>query len=278
MRGTISRPFASSSVMKARPILFFDSGVGGLPYLEAAENALPGECFAYLADREHFPYGEKEQDRLHHLVVAAMERALQRIDPKLVVVACNTASVVALKHLRSRFSLPFVGVVPAVKLAADNMQTGKIGVLSTRQTSSAGYTERLINSFASHCEVVRIGLPGMVDLVEYDFFTTTSAEKRAAIAAELEQGIPAGIDTIVLACTHFILIEEELRQVLGRGIRLVDSREGVTRQLVRVLSAEKLAAESCDGRNRLYLTGPAPPEERYRLFAARYGLASVEIL
>jgi glutamate racemase len=258
--------------MKAKPILFFDSGVGGLPYLEEARSALPGERFTYLADRQNFPYGEKPIFRLQRLILNTVERALERLDPKLVVVACNTASVVALDALRSRFSLPFVGVVPAVKLAADRLEAGKIGVLATRQTIAAGYTDQLISSFASHCEVVRIPLANMVELVEYDFFTTSSEEKRKAIAAELDGFALSGLDMIVLGCTHFILLEEELRQVLGQRIRLVDSRSGVTRQIARVLQSGGLTQSDAGGSDRLYVTGKAPVEERFRLFAARYGL------
>jgi glutamate racemase len=258
--------------MKAKPILFFDSGVGGLPYLADAWNTIPGESYAYLADRKHFPYGEKSPARLCSLVLDTVGRALERLDPKLVVVACNTASVVALQTLRNRFSLPFVGVVPAVKLAADRLGGGKIGILATRQTIAAGYTDRLIDSFAPHLAVVRIPLANMVELVEYDFFTTSSQEKRAAITAELGDYDYSDIDTLVLGCTHFILIEEELRQVLGQRINLVDSRRGVTRQLGRVLNAEGLGRGGSQGSRRLYVTGGEPPEQRYHRFAAHYGL------
>jgi glutamate racemase len=268
----VRRLFKSSSVMKTKPILYFDSGVGGLPYLADARDLMPGERFIYLADRKHFPYGEKTQSRLRRLVLGTMQQALARFDPKVVVVACNTASVVALDALRSRFALPFVGVVPAVKLAADRLDAGRIGVLATRQTSAAGYTDVLISSFAPHCEVMRIPLANMVELVEYDFFTTSVEEKLRAIAVELDGFACSDFDTIVLGCTHFILIEEELRLVLGKHINLVDSRSGVSRQLMRVLQAEDMVSGSPEGKHCLYVTGHAPPEERYRLFAERYGL------
>jgi glutamate racemase len=128
------RSWTSSSEMTPDPIAFLDSGVGGLPYLAHTRRLLPGERYVYVADRENFPYGEKESARIVDAALSLTERLVAREHPRLVVVACNTMSVIALPMLRARFSLPFVGVVPAVKPAASLSRRRRVGVLATRQT------------------------------------------------------------------------------------------------------------------------------------------------
>ena len=126
-----------------RPVVVFDSGVGGLPYLQRLREFLPDETFSYVADTANFPYGEKSTAELNDIVHRQMERLIHRIVPKLVVVACNTASVVALSELRAAFGLPFVGVVPAVKPAAETTENKRIGLIATRKTVEDPYTDML---------------------------------------------------------------------------------------------------------------------------------------
>ena len=135
------------------PIVFIDSGVGGLPYLEKARIYMPGENLVYVADNKNFPYGEKSAGQLKSIILMLIRKIVDKISPKLIVIACNTASVVALSLLREEFGIPFVGVVPAIKPAGEYSENGKIGLLATRKTVEDPYTDTLINEFASSCRV-----------------------------------------------------------------------------------------------------------------------------
>ncbi|MBN1697408.1 MAG: glutamate racemase [Spirochaetales bacterium] len=260
---------------KQKPILIFDSGVGGLPYLERARMKLPNERFAYLADTRHFPYGEKSEDQIKKAVIDAVAAAIALIDPKCAVVACNTASVVALGELRKRFSIPFIGVVPAVKPAAFTSQKRTIGVLATQQTVNNPYLHNLIKEFASGCDVAIVPAGRVTELVEYEFFTAAEDEKLDVLQAVVKDILKRGIDSVVLACTHFLLLEKEFKSVLGDRVTLIDSREGVANQLVRVLDASGLRSEKRDGEDAFYHTGGPDKDEageQYFLFAKAYEL------
>ncbi len=260
-----------------RPVAFLDSGVGGLPYLAHARGLLAGERFVYAADAQNFPYGEKDRARITEAALGITGRLLAREDPRLVIVACNTISVVALAALRSRFAVPFVGVVPAVKPAAAASRSRRVGVLATRQTVEGEYLRGLIESHASGCAVVSLPASSLVEFVERDLYRATAAERARRVAAEVSRFNDARIDTLVLGCTHFLHLEQEFRSCLdGSGIALVDSREGVTRQAVRLAAAGPVEPPQPpsrgNGEDVLYVTGSGAGEERYRWFAAQFGL------
>jgi len=255
--------------MDNRPIAFFDSGVGGLPYLGWAKERLPRESFVYLADTAHFPYGEKEAVEVRRFVLDGVELVIRVSDPKMVVVACNTASVVALSELRNRFRLPFVGVVPALKPAAERSPHRRIALIATNLTAEDGYTDDLVRSFAADCEVVRIAERDLVRFVEYDFIDSDEASVRSAIHPIVDSVREAHVDSLVLACTHFTLLDTAFKQALGESVAVVDSREGVGRQIMRLLKQEAIEAQE-KGQDRLYLTGEQ--SESYLRFAERYGL------
>jgi glutamate racemase len=259
--------------MNSQPIVFFDSGVGGLPYLEQAVRRLPRERFIYVADRRHYPYGEKEMTRIQADVLESFHLVMERFSPKLAVIACNTASVAALDELRRAFPIPFVGVVPAVKPAAGFTRTKRIGVLATPQTVRNDYLDGLINDFADGCEVIRIAAPALRDFVENDFFSASPEQRERVIAETADAVRRAKTDVLVLACTHFLHVDAALGEALGGEVVIVDSREGVVKQLVRVLEGHSLLAVAGGGEPVMYLTGPGPAEDRYRRFAARFGLA-----
>lgn len=268
----------TSLTMECKPVIFFDSGVGGLPYLEMARQRVTGEFFIYLADRKHFPYGVKRPSEILNGVMESLGLAIRRFDPRAVVVACNTASVIALAELRKRYGIPFIGVVPAVKPAARSLPAGRLAVLATERTLADNYLEDLIRNFAEGCEVIRYPLGKLVDLVEYDYFSTSAAEKKAIVFRELGDLKNSAVSSAVLGCTHFILLEEELKNALGGGAEIVDSREGVTRQLIRVLKDRGPGGKCPGGRDCFYVTGEAPVEERYPKFAGKYGLEFTGIL
>jgi glutamate racemase len=261
---------------KEKPIIIFDSGVGGLPYLELARIKLPLEHFIYLADTKHFPYGDKSEDKIREAVIESVTKAIKQTDPKCVVIACNTASVVALKDLRERFPLSFIGVVPAVKPAATFSQRMKIGVLATRQTVKNRYLHNLIRDFADGYDVAIVPAGRVTELVEYSYFKATEIDKQAVLHEVVKEIKERGVDSVVLACTHFLLLEKEFKRVLGDGINLIDSREGVINQLIRVLDTNGLRSEKREGEHTLFTTGSDTRGEQvntqYLLFAEKYGL------
>jgi len=265
--------FENSSGMEPEPLLFFDSGAGGLPYLAMIRHRLPGEHYVYLADRRNYPYGEKSPGQLRGLVADAMGKALRRFRPKLVVVACNTASVIALAALRQRYSVPFVGVVPAVKPAAEQRAGGPLAVVATRGTVSGEYLRQLIQDYASGLEVLTIPVAELVDYAEYSPPPRDLERDEAAVRRQLAPHLRKAVGSVVLGCTHFTLLEEAFRRVLGREVKLIDSREGVTRRVVSLLEqAGRLSPAFPRGSARLFLHGGAADRRRYAAFAAAFGL------
>lgn len=257
--------------MSSAPVAFLDSGVGGLPYLDLARRHLPGERFVYVADRVHFPYGEKPATAIREAVLDTMERLWRTEPPRAAVVACNTASVVALADLRRRFPVPFVGVVPAVKPAAERSAAKRIGVWATEKTLEDGYVDELVRRFAADCTVVRVPGRDIVRFVENELLSAPAEERRCRVAEAARTFAQAGVDQVVLGCTHFIHLARELQLALGPGASVIDSREGVCRQLLRVLPDPRCSG-SPNGPNRLYVTGPVGENDRYADFARRFAL------
>ena len=262
----------NSMEYRKRPILVFDSGVGGLPYLMHARKQLPDERFVYLADRVNFPYGEKTIPEIRNAVFRSITRINTVEKPKLIVIACNTASVIALSDLRAKFNLPFVGVVPAVKPAVRLCDNGKLAILATLRTTGDIYLRKLIDRFAAGKEVKRFAEGNLVRFVEKKFFDTSRREKLDLLNRTLREVKENKFNTVVLGCTHFLLMEEELREVLGEKIRIVDSRDGVTNQIKRLLESYNLINKNKAEEDNFYVTGNDPPETRYKLFAEKFGL------
>ncbi len=257
--------------MNNAPIVFFDSGIGGIPYLDFTRNLLPEETFVYFADRANFPYGEKTPELVRKLVADAMRRLIRATDPKIIVIACNTASVLALSHVRSLFPLPFVGVVPAVKPAAQKSRKKRIGVLATSRTVEGSYLSELIERHATGCDVVRVAGSDIVDFIENRFFQACDDEIAEAIRNAVETFKNADVDKVVLGCTHFLFIADHIARALGPDIEIIDSVEGVAKQVVRILDSGDM--RSTEKRNsRLLLSGGFPAEDRYREISVRYGL------
>lgn len=251
-----------------QPIAFIDSGVGGLPYLEWVKNARPEESYVYVADTKNFPYGEKKSDSLKKTVEKLVYRLVEKHNPKLLVIACNTASVTTLDHLRSLFSFPIVGVVPAVKPAALGSKNRKIGVLATRRTVEAPYVDSLVNHFADHCEVIKVAAGNIVSAVE-NMYLSTGPDLSASYQGPVQSFINSGVDTVVLGCTHFLHIDKELQQALGSSIRVIDSREGVGKQVLRLLGESTIATN--DQEDIFYITDDREPKQ-YQGFCNKYKL------
>ena len=215
-------------------VLFLDSGIGGRVYLEEFLRRRPSRCTAYLADDAWFPYGERSPDEVRRRVVE-LAHAVAEIHPlAAIVVACNTASVVSLPALRDAFSLPVVGTVPAVKPAAAQTRSGHIAILATNRTVRDPYTQELVRQFARLAEVTRLGLPRLVAAAERND-ALDAPELLNAIEEDVVSALPATVDTVVLACTHFVRLRPLFERLLGPAVTVVDSLDGVVNRLEAVL-------------------------------------------
>jgi glutamate racemase len=239
----------------AGPLLFFDSGVGGIPYVKRLNELVPEEECVYVADGKNFPYGDRRSEEIRGFVLESMETLIRRFRPKAAVIACNTASVAALSSLRERFTIPFVGVVPAVKPAAEQSARRRIGVFATSRTVEDAYTRNLIENFASDCRVFSYPGGGTVTYVEERYLRETEEERMRYVEGICAPFRRDGIDTLVLGCTHFVYLSELFGRVLGGGVRIVESREGVCRQIVRILGKNGLLRAKRSGPDTLYTTG-----------------------
>ncbi|NNC72789.1 MAG: glutamate racemase [Sphingomonadaceae bacterium] len=223
-----------------QPILIFDTGVGGLSILEPVRKLLPHAPIVYAMDRAGYPYGQKPESELAIRVPALLGRLCEHADARLAVIACNTASVIALDPVRAALDLPIVGTVPAIKPAAEQSQSRVFGVLGTESTVRQPYVENLSMKFASDCTVLRHGTHDLVELAEAKL---RSEPTDPAAYARILDGLfsqPRGeeIDTIVLACTHFPLVEEELAAAAPKHVTFLHGGGGIARR-VAYLTAEQ---------------------------------------
>ena len=214
------------------PILIFDSGVGGLSVLEPTRKLLPNAPFVYAADSAGFPYGTKSDAELASRVPALLGRLVERFHPRLAVIACNTASTIALEHVRSALDLPVVGTVPAIKPAAEMSKSRVIGVLGTEATVRQCYVDDLAARFASDCTIIRHGSPELVELAEAKLAGDEISVESVRAAARAVFDAPGGerIDTVVLACTHFPLLVDELRAAFP-NVDYIDGGPGIARRI-----------------------------------------------
>jgi glutamate racemase len=219
-------------------VLVFDSGVGGLSVYDEVRQLLPDLHYLYAFDNAGFPYGEKSETFIVERVVAIVEAITRRYPLSLVIIACNTASTVSLPALRERFVFPVVGVVPAIKPAARLTRNGVVGLLATRATVRRPYTHELVAQFAGSCNIEMLGSAELVELAEAKLHGAEVAldEVRRIVQPWLRMAEPP--DTVVLGCTHFPLLREELQQVLPEGTRLIDSGAAIARRTAWLLEHE----------------------------------------
>ncbi len=219
----------------ARPIGVLDSGMGGLSILREIRAQLPAENVLFVADQAHVPYGPRPMDEVRRLTVG-VARFLIAQGVKLIVVACNTASAAALYHLRAVFpGVPFVGMEPAVKPAAHNTRSGVIGVIATEVTFQGELFASVVGRFAQDVQVETRACPQFVTLAERG--ELDSPRTRAAVHDCLDPLVAAGIDQLVLGCTHFPFLKDAIQAVIGPDITIVDPSAAVARQAGRVLAA-----------------------------------------
>ncbi|TVQ25258.1 MAG: glutamate racemase [Spirochaetaceae bacterium] len=249
-------------------IAFIDSGVGGLPYVLTARTYLSGEQFIYVADNASFPYGDRTPEFLIDTVSRITEHLISRHNPRVIVIACNTASVFALPALRERFDVPFVGTVPAIKPAAAVTRSGRIGILATSRTVGAAYLDQLVDVHATECVIERLAGSDLVDFVESEGLFASDQEKRAALRGTVERLSTQAIDTLVLGCTHFIFLKEQLEAMLGPEITIVDSRDGVARRIVALAAQPAQSTGSDAPEDQLWTTGET---DQYEAISRHYG-------
>lgn len=216
-----------------RPILFFDSGVGGLSIAGPARAAVPRARFVYAADSAGFPYGIRSEAEIAVRVPALLGRLAERVRPRLIVIACNTASTIALPAVRAALDIPVVGTVPAIKPAAAMSATRTIGVLGTEATVRQAYVDDLARRFAADARVLRHGSAALVELAEAKLRgqPTDPAAYRAVLAGLFDQPGGEAIDVVVNACTHFPLVEAELAAAAPHPVRFVDGGPGIARRI-----------------------------------------------
>ena len=223
-----------------RPILFFDSGVGGLSVLAPARALLPDAPLVYVADSAGFPYGTRSELDIAARVPALLGRLAERYRPRLIVIACNTASTIALAEVRTALDLPVVGTVPAIRPAAALSRTRAIGVLGTDATVRQPYVDDLAARFAADCTVVRHGSAALVRLAE-DELRGIRADERdyaAVLAGLLDRPGGDRIDVIVNACTHFPLVADRLAAVAPRPVAFVDGGPGIARRIAHLTAGQ----------------------------------------
>lgn len=214
---------------------FLDSGTGGIPYMLALMEKMPDARCVYLGDTAHFPYGEKTPEQVTSCAAKAVRLIQKNWRPRTLVIACNTISVTSLSDLRALFpSLPIVGTVPAIKLAAKVTRNKRIGLLATNATVRHPYNKKLIEDFASECKVFSRGDPELISFIEHDLFTADERARINAVRPSVDFFAENGCDTIILGCTHFTHIAEDIQKAAGKGVAVVDSREGVAAQALRV--------------------------------------------
>ncbi len=218
-------------------VLVFDSGSGGLTVARAVREAMPGAALVYAADNAAFPYGNWAEAKLVARIVMVMDRLIDAVRPDCVVIACNTASTLALTALREEFRLPFVGTVPAIKPAARMTVSGVIGVLATPATVRREYTQALIHTYAYHCKVLLHGAPRLAELAEAKLRGETVAAD--AVAAEIAPvfrrrgGKPT--DVVVLGCTHYPLLIDEITAAAPWPVTFVDPAPAIARRVVSLM-------------------------------------------
>jgi len=268
--------------MDPRPIGVFDSGVGGLTVFQALERALPGESLVYLGDTARVPYGTKSAETVVRYALEATQFMLRR-GVKMLVVACNTASSVAIEAVEREAGLPVLGVIlPGARRAAELSGGGTIGVIGTRATVGSGAYERAIRARRPEAKVISHACPLFVPLAEEGWTNNEIAEQVAE--TYLRPFKAGGVDTLVLGCTHYPLLHEVIGKVMGEGVRLVDSAESTAEEARQALESNRALAAGAPAErveHRFFVTdAPEPFQVVAERFLGRSGLrlerASVE--
>ena len=231
-------------------ILLFDSGMGGLTVARAVARQLPEAHLVYAADNAGFPYGAWKEEALVKRIIRVIGDLIRRVEPHIVVIACNTASTIALAQLRETYKVPFVGTVPAIKPAAAQTKSGIIGVLATPGTVSREYTHALIHTYAFHCKVFLHGARRLAEIAEQKLKgrPVDPEELRHEIAPVFRRREGKRTDVVVLGCTHYPLLVDDMMAVAPWEVTYIDPAPAIARRVADVLDETPLTEA----------TGPVP--------------------
>lgn len=258
-------------------ILVFDSGLGGLTVFREAVKARPDARYVYLADDARFPYGRIPEADLIERVLAVIGDAVAAWNPDLVVIACNTASTLALAPLRAAFTVPFVGTVPAIKPACAGSRSKLVSVLGTEATVAREYTRSLIREFAQDCDVTLVGAARLAAFAEAELKGTpaTDAELRAEIAPCFIERDGRRTDTVALACTHYPLLLDRLAALAPWPVDWIDPAPAIARRVVGLIGAPAgQTSGRANGRAQIMFTSGRPPAPHLTRALAAFGFTS----
>ena len=238
------------------PIGLFDSGVGGLSVLREIRAQMPEESAIYFGDQGHIPYGPRPMEQIRSFSETITEFLLER-DAKIIVVACNTVSAAALKYLREKFpTISFVGMEPAVKPAAEQTATGRVGVLATPATFQGALYASVVERFANGAELFQNACTGLVQEIERG--NLDGPETRQILKDALLPMLEKDIDAVVLGCTHYPFVIPLIQEIVGEKVRVIDPAPAVARQVKRLLEAGGMKSQSSPiGNVRFYTSGEA---------------------
>ena len=259
-----------------KPIVFIDSGIGGLPYCKDFMGKNPQEEICFIADRQNFPYGPRSKDEVTNILISLTEKILKKFEPKIIVLACNTATVSALDILRRHFpDIPFVGTVPAIKPASNASKTGKIGLLGTERTIEDPYNQEIINNIGTGCEIIAIAAPDLVEFIEHRLEKADGAEKEKIVKKYIDLFRSKNADTLVLGCTHFLHLIDEFRRESSfvPSLMIFESMDGITKRIEYLLDEKKLRAgeENAKPSHKLIITGNEKPDSHWIFHAQTPG-------
>ncbi len=241
---------------RSTAIGIFDSGVGGLTVYRALRQILPSQPVIYFADQQHVPYGSRPLEEVRAFSEAITRFLLQQ-GAGLIVVACNTASAAALHYLRAAFpEIPFVGMEPAVKPAAETTRTGKVGVLATPATFQGALYASVVERFASGVQLMTDTCNGLVQEIEAGRLNGSTA--RSILQKALTPMLEEGIDTVVLGCTHYPFAIPLIEEICGPAVRVIDPAPAVARQARRLLESHHLLVEAGQPAEVLFYTSGDP--------------------
>lgn len=225
-----------------RPIGIFDSGLGGISVWQALHDALPCESLIYLGDGARCPYGSRSEEEVRRFTEEAVERLLSE-GCKMIVLACNTATAVAIKYLREKYpNVPFVGLEPAVKPAAMTTKTGVIGVLATERSLQGNHFRKAEEKYGVDVKILKGVGEGFVEAVEQNRESLPETEE--LVRRAVQPLVEGGADKVVLGCTHYPFLRDVIAKIAGEGVEIMDSSEAVARRVATLLDELGLRAET----------------------------------
>lgn len=236
------------------PIGLFDSGIGGTSIWREINNLVPNENCIYLADSKNAPYGQKTKEQIIELCFKNTAYLLER-NCKLIVVACNTATTNAIVELRAKFDIPFIGIEPAIKPAALNSQTQKIGILATQGTLNSALFHKNIAAF-SHVQILEQVGHGLVQLIESG--KLDSDETQVLLKQYLKPMVDANIDYLVLGCSHYPYLIPQIKKIIPSNIQIIDSGEAVARQTKNLLESKVGTRDASIANEQIFYTNGNP--------------------